>query len=227
MAKAKDKREALAEWAGHFPDLVPWKNQFLIRRNGGLLSGICLDELRDPNAYKPTFFFHNLLVPSPVVTLSYAAPLLLRGVYKPVKYGDPGESIATFKKQLPIDQEPSLASFIAHVSAACAGKFGAQAIYVPHFFRDVITLGSTRESYYLGVIEKCAKAIETLPGINLNLIGSVAEWQADVRHHASCDTDVSIAEQLSKLKLPELSDAGLRVEIVDEFWKLITDRNSY
>jgi hypothetical protein len=220
MTKMNDQRSALQEWAEQFPDFTPWKNQFLIRRNGGLISGICLDKLRDPNAYKPTFFFHNLLVPSPVVTLAYAAPLLSRGVYKPVKYGHIGESIKEFRMQVPIDEIPSISKFVDHVSASRAGKHGAQAIYIPHFFRDVITLGISQEPRYLETIDTAVEVISNLSGINLNLIGSIADWKFELLQLANRDSTAAITDQIKKLKLPAISDGGFRVETVVDFWNI-------
>jgi len=170
----------------------------------------------------PTFFFHNLLVPSPVLTLSYGSSLLSpRGVKKEVKYSAPGESITEFKNQMPISLEPTLANFIYYVLDVKSGKYGVAAVFVPHFFLDVITLGSSGEAYYLGTIERCAQFIETLSNINFNIIGSVVEWKTHVEHYSNLNAEMSIVENSRELKLPELNDGGLQIDVVENFWELL------
>ena len=221
MAKAKEKRAALGQWAEYFEGFESWKNQYLIRRNGGLISGICLDETRDPSAYKPTFFFHNLLIPSPVLTLAYAAPYLVRGVYKPVKYGTPvDELVPSFREQVPmLSGEVTMLSFVAHAKAAHQGKFGAQAVYLPHFFRDVITLGVCfgESDYYRRSVHDAASMIGNTNGINMNLIGSVEEWQREIERIVDKDCSRSIDENLQQLQLPQLEDRGLVVERIENY----------
>lgn len=226
MAKAKDKRAALTQWSEQFVDFVKWKDKFLICLSGGLISGICLDETRDPGAYKPTFFFHNLLVDSPVVTLSYAAPYVKNGVYKPVKYGASIEGIVPdFKEQVPaLTSGPlTMASFISHVRDAQNGRFGAQAIYVPNFFRDVITLGVCfgDSNYYRQSISDAVSVIKTKPGINMNIIGSAEKWRDDIQAIVRRDCMNVIASHIEKLRLPALEDRGLSVEVIEKYWTFV------
>jgi hypothetical protein len=224
MATAKEKKAALEGWALHFPHLRSWKNQFLVKRNGGLVSGICLDETRDPKAYDPKFFFHNLLVPFPVMTIAYQAPLVLAGVAKRLRYGNPAEEVIhKFKEHLPLSQTGSLTfeRFVEHVIAARHGAFGAQGVYLPHVFRDIITLGSAAgdAAYYRSTLGIAAAKLEATSGFNLAIIGSVHQWRKNVEAAIEQNHEAVAEEQRTALGLPELPDGGLLYQRVENFWE--------
>lgn len=223
MATAREKGETLDEWGSYFPLHHKWKNQFLIQRNGALLSGICLDATRDPKAYKPTFFFHNLLAPSKVVTLSYAAPLLSRGVYRPVKYGPLAEAdVKEFKGQVCLSHGAiTFERFFNHIVDAYRGRYGAQAVYLPHALRDIITVGSFLgdSSYFLSTLDKSAAVIEAKPGVNLNIIGSVSQWVKTVGDLIKQDHGDVIQRELETHGLPVLQDLGMHYSRVENFWE--------
>jgi len=226
MAAARVKKEALDEWSSYFPHYQKWKDQFLIQRNSALLSGICLDETRDPKAYKPTFFFHNLLVPSQVVTLSYSAPLLSRGVYKPLKYGLlMEEDINEFKRQVNLFQDAiTFERFFNHIVDTQHGRYGTQGIYLPHALRDVIVVGSFLgdSAYYLSALDKCAAVIAAKPGVNLNIIGGVSQWVATVVDLVKQDSESVIQMELEAHKLPHLHDIGMQYSRIERFWERLT-----
>ena len=216
------KREALELWAGHFPGLCPWDGNMLIRNNGGLISGICLDERR--RGYQPKFFFHNLAVPFPDVSLSYAVPLRGRhGIAKEVGFGDSSEAcIHDFRAQVPIDVEVTLDFFVRHVAAAWHGEFGpaGQAMLAPNFLRDVITLGFEAESYYLDVVDEVCEALPSLPRTNFHIVGSPEKWKEQLLEVLRSPIEVSVRQNSGELGLPDLPDGGLLVTVIREFWKL-------
>lgn len=226
MATAKEKRDLLAKWSAHFPLHQSWKDQFLVRRNGPLLSGICLDLCRDPKTYKPTLFFHNLIVPSPVITLAYAAPLLSRGVNKPLRYAAFSEAdVKEFKCQLTLScEELTFDKFFNHVVAARAGKLGTQAVYLPHALRDVIVVGSFLgdASYYLSVLDHCAEEIEHEPGLNLHIIGSIGQWKESVRDLIGLNYEAAIKKECERHGLAPLPDLGMTYRRPENFWELLS-----
>lgn len=225
MASTKEKKATIEEWASQFTGLEIWKNQFLIRRNGPLIAGICLDEMRDSKTYKPTAFFHNLLIPFPVVSLSYAAPLTSRGMYLPLKYGGVNEEqVSQFKAQVPwLSEGLSFASFVGHIRAARSGKFGAQAIYLPHAFRDIASVGACLgdAEYYNSTLSDAAAAIAEVPNLNLNLIGSVDAWRQETSAILESDFESLVQSNLRKLKLSDLKDDGMPFERIENYWSSI------
>lgn len=224
MATAKDKSNAQEQWASAFPNLCRWKTNFLIQRAGALIAGICLDETRDPKTYKPTFFFHNLLVSSPVVTISYAAPLLGRGVFKPVKYGDAVDSvICDFKQQITALNNPvNFAAFVNHIMLAAKGKYGVQAVYLPHVFRDIISIGAScgDQDFFSNSLDEATSKIANTAGLNFAIIGSVDAWRSQVEKMIAVDHAAVIDDHSKQLKLPKLEDRGLPYLRIDGYWNL-------
>jgi hypothetical protein len=226
MATAKEKGSTLQSWGSIFPALTPWLDKFLIQRTGPLISGICLDATRDPNAYKPTFFHHNLLAPWPVLTLSYAAALLYRGTPKSVKYGAPVADLADqLKAQVESARIPiTFAIFLRHIGDARRGVFGPVGLYLPHALRDIITVGS-----YLGdadhfrsrLDEVCAR-IASVPNLNVQIIGSVAEWRKDVEAALSLPGEELIEKHQMALRLPALPAQAMPYERPQNFLELLS-----
>lgn len=207
----------------HFPSHFLWKNQFLIRRNGPVVSGLCLNETRDKDYYIPTFFIHNLLVPFPVISLSYAAPLLSRGVSKSLKYGSPIDANAVeFIKQVPISKELlTFNKFCEHVVGAYRGAHGNISVYLPHALRDVIVIGSYLgdSAFYTSCIDRAAEVIESkAKNINMQIIGSVSDWKEMVKALIRQDHESVIRSEIYAHKLPEMEDLGMNYERVRDFW---------
>lgn len=219
MAKAKEKCVALELWAEYFSDLTPWRNQFLIKRYGGIIAGICLDETREPSRYMPKFFFHNLLSPFPGLSLSYNAAYSQNDVHESIKYDSSIENIVPiFKEQVPALKLNSLTmtDLIHHVV-----KF-QRGIYLPHFFRDVITLGacfSSNPTYYRQSLNEAMATISAKAGdINMHIIGSPEKWRSDVEKLLSQDCLKTIESEAKKSKLPILDDSGFEADVVEKYW---------
>jgi hypothetical protein len=227
VAKLKEKKEALAQWNEHFPELKPWKTQHLLRRNGPLLSGICLDRTGDPGIYKPTYFIHNLLIPFPVISLSYRAPLLDEYGYKSVRYGIEGVQVADlvggFREQVGIlGKDISMPNFVSHARKVRAGKFGMDTVFLPHLMSDVITIGSIDgDEYYRQTIGDAVSALERRGGPVNNIIGSIQEWKEGLLALLERRNWVAAVEEEARTHgLPELEDHGFAVERVEEYWKI-------
>ncbi|MCP4122645.1 MAG: hypothetical protein GY751_12905 [Bacteroidetes bacterium] len=226
MAKVKNKRYSQDLWGSYFGGLKKWGDQFLIRKNGPLISGICLDRTRDPEFYIPTFFYHNLLVQSSVVKLSYAAPLLSRGVPMALKYC---ESVEEFAAQLKtqveaLDEKQTFSKFVNHIAAARRGDFGPQAVYLPHALRDVILLGGFLgdKEYYESTIDDAAKIIIDTPNINLNMVGSIEEWKETITNLLRQNFNNAIEEHNSELSFPNLDDNEISYSRLKRYWEYIT-----
>ena len=231
MTTAKIKKEVLDEWSEHFPQYRQWKNQFLIQRNGCLLSGICLDTTRDPTRYRPTFFFHNLLEPSSSMTLSYGVPLrTTKGGYKELKYGLLTDvDVTEFKHQFLLSHNlVTFENFFNYVLDIRQGRYGAFGFYLPHALTDIITIGSYLgdDSYYLSVLEKCAALIEANRGvINLNIIGSVNQWLKYVEGLIKQDYKSVIQKELEAHKLPLLDDREMSYTRIPNFWEYFSSKS--
>lgn len=72
---ATAKRRITDDWSKCFPNLGVAKPMWLMKRNGPILMGVCLDRTRSNDVYVPSFHVHNLLTPSRAVTLSLYRPL--------------------------------------------------------------------------------------------------------------------------------------------------------
>lgn len=223
MATAKQKSTALEAWSCEFPELTAINKKFLVKRSGHLITGICLDELRDKSSYKPTFFCHNLLVSFPVLSLAYAAPLLSRGVYKPVKYGVEIGSFATeLKEKVCIAQGQKFSIFWEHIKNAIEGKYGQQMVYLPHALRDLLSLKSAcvSKETSLDMLEMTCLYLKSRTDVNFNLVGSLNEWSQEVEQLIKSNHSELAEKNATNLKLSSLEVNQFECDEVEEFWKL-------
>lgn len=70
------KKRITVEWHAHFPTLGEYKPMWLLRRNGPLLFGLCLDRSSHSAEYVPTFHVHCLCRAVDDVSLMLWKPLL-------------------------------------------------------------------------------------------------------------------------------------------------------
>lgn len=220
MATTKEKTATLDLWAAAFPDHTAWNGKFLLRRNGPLLSGICLDEMRDPKTYRPTFFYHNLICDWPVLTLGYSVSLQQRGVPKALKYGSVGDEPVGLKDQIEAARLPaSFPLFLKHISEARRGAFGPMAVYLPHALRDVMSVGSYLgdAAFFSSHLSSAADLIISAKNVNLQIIGSVDQWTRDVGNLLSSNLEALVQQSLQKLRLPSLTNESLPYVRPDDF----------
>lgn len=209
MASTKEKKAELSMWMKALPGLHPWGDSYLIRRCGPVLSGVCLDGTRDPQAYQPTFFVHNLLVSQPAMTLAYGAPLLYRGVPRRLRYdGAPvDEDAQALLTQVPaLSGLPTLGDLVAHVTLLRAGAFGPPALYPPHVMRDVLTIGAhlhkTDERAMQAWLDAAEAALQRAAPFNMHIIGSLAAWRARVWEGMLADGDQAVTRHAQAWKIP-------------------------
>jgi hypothetical protein len=210
MATAKDKQSALKQWACAFPDHQAWKDKFLLKLTGPVISGLCLDETRDPKIYTPKFFFHNLLIETPGLTIGYSVSLRHRGVSKSLKYAASiADSPELLKAQIESARLPiSFEIFVRHIQGTIRGDFGPIGIYLPHAYCDIMSVGSFLgdDGYFRSTLDDVCERIAAIPHLNLHIIGSVAKWRKEVELLLdSCGKDL-IERHLTKLRLPPLAN---------------------
>lgn len=69
------ERRVTEDWCRCFPAMKAYKSMWLLKRNGPLLVGICLEENRDSTTYRIIPHVHNLTRPSTFVSLTLWLPL--------------------------------------------------------------------------------------------------------------------------------------------------------
>lgn len=208
MATTKQKQATLEQWAQAFPGYVALGGKFLLKRNGPLLSGICLDDMRNSETYRPTFFYHNLLIDWPVLTLNYGVRLRRRGVPLAINYGTLHEEQVLLMNQIEAVQHPeSFEVFVRHIQATRNGQFGPIATYLPHVFRDVMSVGAYMgdAGFYISCIDAACQLISSEPNLNLYIIGSVQQWKGEIESLLASDFESIVQENTKKLRLPTLS----------------------
>ena len=70
-----EKRTVTRDWLDYFPAMVSYKPMWLLKRNGPLLLGICLDGNRDNTSYRVIPHVHNLSRESNFISLTLWNPL--------------------------------------------------------------------------------------------------------------------------------------------------------
>lgn len=101
------KKSITNQWKNEYPELVLYKNMWLLRRVGPLLQGICLDRDSTNVSYLPTFHVHNLIGQEDdfvslslkrVLAKSNGTPLVITEIQHDKNFGD---FIKEFNKQVP------------------------------------------------------------------------------------------------------------------------------
>lgn len=207
MAPAEDRRDTLAAWAQALPQYRPWRERHLLRRFGPLVAGICLDALRDPRRYTPTFFLHNLAAPWPALTMGYPARLMVRGVAGRLAHGQPIEqAVQDFVGQVPHIGAAAFgfADFMAHARLVLQGRFGPVGVYLPHLYRDMALLGAHAgdAEFFARSLEEACERLRCHERLNLALIGSVEAWRADLAARLPAVTEALVEANRGALKLP-------------------------
>ncbi|HMT09186.1 MAG TPA: hypothetical protein PKA82_14375 [Pyrinomonadaceae bacterium] len=74
----KLKRQYTKDWQNAFPVFGVYRPMWLLKRNGPVVVGICLERTSSNDVYRPRIHFHNLLRKSDIITLSMSFRLFER-----------------------------------------------------------------------------------------------------------------------------------------------------
>jgi len=220
MKFSYSKAKITKDWSRYLDGFEIWKPKHLLRCHGPLIMGVCLDSLRDPNAYKPVFHFHNLAYPSDVITLSLSGPLLSRGVYQPVKIQTHSEKlpgiVSQLKKQYPLIESVGLSfnDYLRTISNYLSGKHGTVAAFRPNIYRDIVLL-----ALYCGATDYANDSIIFLyndlrnrTDYNMRLIGTPEKWKDEMQTINQSNVIATVESQKETHKLKGLHDFGLVFE---------------
>lgn len=213
MASAAKKRKTLDLWQKEFPEFSCWKD-FIVKKCGPLIVGICLDPRRDPDYYTPTFFIHNLISDSKSLTLMYGVAPTRKGATVSIKYESDIQQArdSLLKNAHPLNTQISFEVFLNHIYHCFSNdtRFGHP--YLPSALSDIITTGCYVgcSDYFLSTLSEAQKKIDEASDININIIGSSHKWAKDVKLLASKANEGHASFMASKIGLPVLKDFGFR-----------------
>lgn len=69
------KKQITQDWLNFFPEMSFFKPMWLIKRNGPLLIGVCLESVLGNTAYRPVLHIHNLCRPTGFISLTLWNPI--------------------------------------------------------------------------------------------------------------------------------------------------------
>lgn len=230
MKFSSNKAKITNDWSRHLDGFQVWKPKHILRCHGPLLMGVCLDSLRDPNAYKPVFHFHNLAYPSEVITLSLSGPLLSRGVYQPINVKSHSEKhpdiILQFKKQYPLIDSDALSfnDYLRTILNYLNGKHGTAAVFRPNIYRDIVLV-----ALYCDAADYATDSLMVLyddlcnrTDYNMRLIGSPEKWKDEIIQIIKQSNLIDTVESQKEIhKLRDMHDFGLTFKSPTQVKKVI------
>ena len=214
MTTAKQVRNTARLWASSFQTLL-FGNNFLLRKHGPVVFGICLNGTGDRNRYAPSFFVHNLLSGRDWLSLSYHVDSTnKKGVSVDIKYEtDVVDVVRSIKENAFILNSPAVTfedclKHILFIVDKCRGQADP---YLPHTLFDIITLGCYvgHSDYFLHTLTAAAEEIKRTGNINIHITGSVEEWIESVKKAVLISNEDYVDKISSLIGLPELVDHGL------------------
>jgi len=229
MATKKEKQKVLNSWHELFPEYTPWKDQWLLQLNGGVLSGICLDKTSDKEVYQAVFFFHNLLVPSSFISISNHARLKGKHIAKNLKYANFQESdVVLFKKQVRALREPiSFEVFLDHIENIYNKTYVSIPPFVPHLLKGIAAIGSYAgdEEFYKSSLPNAKKLLERYnPCLNFEASSEgFNKWEEEVITLIESDGKEIINSEIEKHGLPNLKDMQMPYKRVDDYIEKIDE----
>ena len=222
MTKFSSKKAKISkDWASRLPECQVVKPKHVMRLHGPLLVGVCLDEMRDKERYRPIAHVHHLVRPFPVIALSLPAGLCTSsGAERTVVVDrheiDLDENVHALMQRYPLigAVDLSYSGYIDLVRRSISGEFGPGYGYLPHIYCDAILVTA-----YLGQMDF---ALAELVKLSLDLknraetgevqIDSVDDWRSEVELAFPNVKEVVNSERRQH-KADKIEDLGLTFDV--------------
>lgn len=195
-------------WASYLPGLGLYRDRFLVKRVGPVVSGLCLEVCRDSRLYQPIAFAHNLLGRLDELTLGYGRRLGL------CRYGatNVGEECRRHADLLTGFSAGSFGEFLNMVKAS----FAEYPPFAPDLIWDVFTLAVasssiSRNGRFVDWIADHASKVHA----NWLPVGGFETWLSGLRDALSRAVDPDLEAVTRRLGLEGLPSAPLAATPVD------------
>lgn len=213
----KMKKVVTKDWEGMFPSLRTLKPTRLIRRNGPLLVGICLESGSDPEAYTPIAHFHNLCESFSTISLGLAGRVLnYKGLPVSIKVKNHTELYEEYankvKWEFPYTVKNNI-DFNEFVIATQKYITGRTIPFQHAPYSDIITIAAYlgKKDYAIEALENFSAIISEWPERAFNIIGSVEKWRnglVELVNNAE-QLHKTVEQEIIKHKLEGVVDNGL------------------
>ena len=224
MANKRERLKTLKQWAEYFPWLHIWDDQTLIKRNGTIISGICLDRTSEKNKYEAVYFMSIAINESWTYSLNYSQRLIRHnGAVKTLYYDkfNPDDT-AEFKKQIPlVEQDISFDDFFTFVEGLYDyRKTGNSLPNIAHALQDVSTVGAYcgDKEYCLEQLPLCKKILDKFEkdDPSLNPVDT-DKWFKETQDLLNSDLHQIVQQNLSEQGVGELQDNGLKYNRIENY----------
>lgn len=215
---AKAKRRITNDWVEQFPSLQLWKPTRIVRRNGPLIVGICLDRDSEGDNYTPIGHIHSLCIPFPIISLDMAAKYAKNSVAIRVKVVHHAEkfmaAVEAMKCQYPFLTKENL-EFNDLIEVAVRfheinkGK-------VPAFnlgsYNSIITAAAYlgEKNYAINLLNRKYVEMSKWPKESFNIIGSAEKWRSELLELIENPSILmnNVKNEITKHKLEGIVDRG-------------------
>lgn len=186
------QKKITKDWNREFATLAIYKPMWLLKRNGPLLFGICLNRDSGNEEYTPTFHVHNLARTFPSITLSLDRPLLSKRHnstdFIQVRFHDNDfpNAVRRFKEQNPLlDRKDvgflAISNFYREQIAQRLRQFPCNELADLALVAAAIGL-KTRSTR---IVDDAVSCMRTWPTHIIERIGGVEEWRVNISNECS------------------------------------------
>jgi hypothetical protein len=214
---AAARKRITEDWKNAFPNLGVYKPMWLMKRNGPLLMGICLDRTRSNDVYIPKFHVHDLISTFPGISLMlYHAvpderqPRMPRQIRVDRHEVMSVAAMASLKSLVPeiSQQDVSLSRILRMYREDLDKNYRGLAKYPEWMFMDVILLAfwSGYHDYARTVLDGACEVMRFWPARGLPLKPfDVSAWRDGVETQLCRNRMAStLKEQIMKHKVAHL-----------------------
>jgi len=224
MATKRERIKTLKEWAEYLPELTPWGDQSLIKRNGAVISGICFDKTSNKNIYEAVYFMATPIDSSFVYSLNYSRRYKGKYAAKSLKYDtfDPNDA-NEFKKQFPlIEKQLTFNDFFIFIEELFDRDqmMTAHPPSISHMLRDIAIVGTYcgDKDFYVEQLPLGKKLLEGFDkDFGVMNPTNVDIWRKDMLALLNTNLNECLEEILEKENLINLTDNGMKYERIDNY----------
>ena len=218
MATKRERLKTLKQWAEYFPEFTLWEDQWLLKQNGIIISGICLNRRSEKSKYEAVYVMDIISEPVFHISLNYNRRLgRYNGAIKTLYYNNFNpEDIQEFKRQLPlIEKDITFNDFFTFIEDVYDyDRLGTTSIPSLHnVLKDIATAGAYcgDKNFYLDQLSLAKRLLDNYYRDSqiLNPVDT-DKWINQTEELLNTDFEMNIKKALQKEGLGDMKDHGIK-----------------